>query len=80
MQYVRCVLLCSNETNCVAVHICDVLFWFLHLKGESGIGKTQLVKDLAKAIATYCISFNCAQDLDYIVIGKFFKGFTCGAW
>lgn len=51
------------------------------IEGPTAAGKSETIKDLAKALAIQLKVFDCTPDLDYRSISRFLKGIaTSGAW
>jgi dynein heavy chain len=59
----------------------------LHIKlgaapaGPAGTGKTESTKDLAKGLGTFCVVFNCSDQINYKMMEQLFSGLaSTGSW
>ena len=49
--------------------------------GPAGTGKTESVKDLAKALGRFCVVFNCSEQINYKMMARQFAGLAfTGSW
>lgn len=44
----------------------------MYVEGPTGVGKTEVIKDFARATGKYCVVFSCLKKMDYTLIEKIF--------